>query len=91
MKNLIIVILTALLFSCASSNKVTTTNKQSQNNQIVENSNLVCKKTRKTGSRMNTRNCITKEQSDTERRESQEALRNATNAHDNIVPGAVGQ
>ncbi len=92
MKLFIIIAATVFLFSCANSNYKNNSSSTASTNKsdarVVDNSNLVCKKTRKTGSRLNSRICITKEQQLRERRESQEALQNATNTIGNIVPGA---
>ena len=90
MKILIIVLISITLFSCASSNNVSST-KVSKDKQIAKNERLVCKKSRKTGSRMNSTTCVTKEQQERERRESKDAIRNATNSQKNVVPGVVGK
>jgi hypothetical protein len=84
MKFLTIVMITFTLFSCASSNQVSAT-KVSNDKQVAKNDGLVCKKTRKTGSRMNSTSCITREQQERERRESRDAIKNATNSQQNIV------
>jgi hypothetical protein len=90
MKFLIIVLMSVTLFSCASSNQVSS-KKVDGNQKVAKNDGIVCKKSRKTGSRMNSTTCITKEQQARERKDSKDAMRNATNTQKNLVPGAVGK
>ncbi len=40
---------------------------------------------------MNSTTCITKAQQERERKDSKDAMRNATNTQKNLVPGAVGK
>jgi hypothetical protein len=103
MKYLIILIATVTLFSCASSNKVNSNNvssnkvapktisapKTTEANLVADNSRVVCRTNRKTGSRINTKTCITKEQADLERKRSVEMMKRS-NTQKNLVPGATG-
>jgi len=91
MKFLIIVMVSVTLFSCASTNQVSSKKDVKKTQQVAKNDGLVCKKSRKTGSRMNSTICVTKEQKEQERKDSADAMRNATNTQKNIVPGAVGK
>ncbi len=90
MKKAIILILIVFCYGCSTNSKQVSQKKSNSTDRsaLANNSDLYCKKTKKTGTRMNTRNCITQEQRKRERRESVDAMRNATNTQGNIVPGA---
>ena len=92
MKTLILILSTTLLLSCSSSNQVSSTKKVNATNTVVakNKTDLNCKKTRKTGSRLNTRTCITNEQKELERKESQDAMRNSVNGQNRVTPSAGG-
>jgi hypothetical protein len=72
----------------ANTNKISAT-KISEANQVADNSRVVCRTNRKTGSRINTKTCITKEQDELERKRSVEMMRRS-NTQKNLVPGATG-
>lgn len=91
MRLFILLMVTVFLINCGNSNQVGNSKVKQANNKVAANndSGLYCKKSKKTGSRMNTRTCITKEQRKKERRESANFVRDATVQQKNIVPGAV--
>ncbi len=67
-----------LLSSCHSKVSNNHAQSSSNNNLNPDKSELICKTQIVTGSRRHVKICLTKEQRDIERRESQNAIRNAT-------------
>ena len=94
MKPTITILLFAFLAACSQNGSNLRAADESatkvDENAVAQNEGLHCKTSRKTGSRLNTRTCITKEQREKERRDSQELIRNA-NANPATIPGNRGK
>jgi uncharacterized protein YcfL len=87
MRNIFLIVLPFMLFSCASSNHVKSNDASKVAKKNAETNGLICKREVIAGSRRHVKVCLTKEQRDFARIESQRAIRNATDGRAKSRPG----
>lgn len=77
MKILFILVLSFFVFGCSNSKQVGNNKVSKVDKRLAETNGLICKNEIVTGSRRHVRVCLTKEQRDFNRLESQNAIKNA--------------